>query len=185
MTIESSKSHKFIRIGNVILAGVFVLFMSITYGHLPNEISTSFGPSGARNLTNTSFFSWFAMPLLGFGTILYMYAVMWVLSKSSAGTLNFPYKKEILALSKENQASFLEEVSITGWRVMHLTTTYILVLLMAFSVQIYRYNISSTDQLHLLLLTVLISLPYGYILIRDYKRLTSRFRKKLDDADYA
>ncbi len=185
MNVNYLISKKTLITASVLMALGYILFMAVSYGDLPDKISTSFGSSGPRNLTETSFFSWFGFPLVGFGSILYMYFMIWAFSKVSGKALNFPYKDKILKLEQENQEMFFRQVIDFSWRVIHLTSVYLLTLFFYISYQVYQFNTNGSDTISVFIPLLVLTVPYGYLLVRDYLSIKSSFKEKLSEFEVA
>lgn len=123
-----------LRVLNVTLLAVLVLGALLYWGGLPERVPTHFNARGLPDAWSPkSFMSWFLLPTIAVLTVGIMYLSMWAVRRRPV-LLNIPQKKEFLALSPEDQAPVIREV--TG--LLELVTLVTLLILCSIQLATYR-----------------------------------------------
>jgi len=179
MKVPFHTEKKFWGIAGISLFLLYWVVMILIYPHLPEQIPVHFNLSGeATRYSETGFASWFLLPVIVTFTGLHTLLIGWAFLTAGIESLNFPEKKRILTLSREEQKPFKKIIRGYVIKTQWITLNYVMVIFLLIAVYTWLYSTDSNSfslGYPILGLTIL----YLYLITIDYFNLKRTFSKKL------
>lgn len=179
MKVVYSLVNRYLIVLNSILFLSYWIMMIFYYTNLPDQIPMHFDLSGEVTRTgDKSIGSWFLVPIIVTFSGMHTIFIFWAVIAAGFESWNFPEKKRILTLSKDDQAYFRK---VMNWFVKHLLhTTILFILILVMAVGVYSYN-AATGNITFPLSPVLILITILYLvhIVRQYFLIRNNFRKQL------
>jgi uncharacterized membrane protein len=179
MKIVYSLANRYLIVLNSTLFLSYWVMMILYYTNLPDQIPMHFDLSGEVTRTaDKSIGSWFLVPFIVTFSGIHTIFIFWAITAAGFESWNFPEKKRILSLAKEDQVYFRK---VMKWFVKHiLHTSILLMLILVMAVGIYSYNAATGNiTFPLTLVLILITILYLVHITRQYFLIRNNFRNQL------